>query len=220
MPQKEATSQESVTPPNAAEQRLLDSALTLFAEKGYEGTSIREIIEAAGVTRPVLYYYFVNKEDLFRRLVDTCFDSMGKAFDRIASKDTSASDRLVEMMSAGFAFVGHSPDTIRLILHIFFAPPGQGPKLAKNNLWYSCRFQHIVRVMQDGIDSGDLAPADPETLAWVFTGIMDMHVMTKTNLPEAALKPELAEGLVSLFLAGAGPKGDTAGVVTSPFNLA
>jgi len=43
-------------PKNDTEQRLLDAALTLFAEKGYEAASVREIIEATGVTRPVLYY--------------------------------------------------------------------------------------------------------------------------------------------------------------------
>ncbi|MGC9053361.1 MAG: TetR/AcrR family transcriptional regulator, partial [Candidatus Hydrogenedens sp.] len=55
----------------STEERLLKSALKLFSEKGYEGTSIREIIEDAGVTRPVLYYYFQNKEDLFRKLVES-----------------------------------------------------------------------------------------------------------------------------------------------------
>ena len=59
---------------NEAEARLLESALKIFSEKGYEGTSIREIIEGAGVTRPVLYYYFQNKEDLFRRLVEPLFN--------------------------------------------------------------------------------------------------------------------------------------------------
>ena len=54
---------------NEAETKLLRSALTLFSEKGYEGTSIREIIEGAGVTRPVLYYYFENKEELFKEMV-------------------------------------------------------------------------------------------------------------------------------------------------------
>ena len=43
---------------NEARTKLLESALTLFSQKGYEGTSIREIIQGAEVTRPVLYYYF------------------------------------------------------------------------------------------------------------------------------------------------------------------
>lgn len=47
----------AVRPPtNDTEERLLDAALTVFAEKGYETASVREIIEATGVTRPVLYY--------------------------------------------------------------------------------------------------------------------------------------------------------------------
>jgi hypothetical protein len=42
----------AVRPPtNDTEERLLDAALTLFAEKGYEAASVREIIEATGVTR-------------------------------------------------------------------------------------------------------------------------------------------------------------------------
>lgn len=66
---------------NEAETKLLRSALTLFSEKGYEGTSIREIIEGAGVTRPVLYYYFENKEDLFRRLFETTFSELIQRID-------------------------------------------------------------------------------------------------------------------------------------------
>ena len=55
------TTLETVRPPtNDTEERLLDAALTLFAEKGYEAASVREIIEATGVTRPVLYYYIAE----------------------------------------------------------------------------------------------------------------------------------------------------------------
>ncbi|MCE1227092.1 MAG: TetR/AcrR family transcriptional regulator, partial [Geobacteraceae bacterium] len=46
-------------------QRLLDAALQLFSTKGYAATSVRELVEAAGVTKPVLYYYFKNKEGLY-----------------------------------------------------------------------------------------------------------------------------------------------------------
>ncbi|OPZ08559.1 MAG: HTH-type transcriptional regulator TtgR [candidate division BRC1 bacterium ADurb.BinA364] len=49
--------------------RIMAEAVRLFAKKGYEASSVREIVEAAGVTKPVLYYYFKNKEDLFRQIV-------------------------------------------------------------------------------------------------------------------------------------------------------
>ena len=43
----------------------LSAARELFARKGYSGTSVREIVAAADVTKPVLYYYFRNKEGLY-----------------------------------------------------------------------------------------------------------------------------------------------------------
>jgi AcrR family transcriptional regulator len=49
--------------------RILDAALTLFAEKGYEATSMREIAEQLGITKPALYYHFDSKEDIVRALL-------------------------------------------------------------------------------------------------------------------------------------------------------
>jgi AcrR family transcriptional regulator len=50
--------------------RLRELALQLFAEQGYEKTSLREIAERLGVTKAALYYYFKSKEDIVRSLVE------------------------------------------------------------------------------------------------------------------------------------------------------
>lgn len=50
--------------------RLRALALQLFAEQGYEKTSLREIAEHLGVTKAALYYYFKSKEDIVRSLVE------------------------------------------------------------------------------------------------------------------------------------------------------
>lgn len=49
---------------------MLDAALRLFAERGYQGTSMEAIAEAAGVTKPVVYECFPGKEPLFRALLE------------------------------------------------------------------------------------------------------------------------------------------------------
>lgn len=56
----------------AAERRrqLLDVALETFAERGYHATSMNDVAEAAGVTKPVLYQHFASKEALHRELVE------------------------------------------------------------------------------------------------------------------------------------------------------
>jgi AcrR family transcriptional regulator len=49
-------------------QRILDLALDLFTEHGYDGTSLREIADGLGITKAALYYYFESKEDIFLAL--------------------------------------------------------------------------------------------------------------------------------------------------------
>lgn len=51
------------------DDQLVAIAGALFAEKGYEGTSLRDIAEAAGMTKAALYYWFPEKEALFQRVV-------------------------------------------------------------------------------------------------------------------------------------------------------
>lgn len=51
-------------------QRIQDIALELFAEQGYEKTSLREIAERLGVTKAALYYHFKTKEDIIISLFD------------------------------------------------------------------------------------------------------------------------------------------------------
>ena len=57
-------------PPHSTDtkQRILDVALDLFTEQGYDGTSLRQIAEQLGVTKAALYYHFESKEDILMAL--------------------------------------------------------------------------------------------------------------------------------------------------------
>ncbi|WP_042396434.1 TetR/AcrR family transcriptional regulator [Streptacidiphilus carbonis] len=59
------------TPRGDTRARILDVALELFAEHGYEKTSLREIADRLGVTKAALYYHFRTKEDILSGIVDT-----------------------------------------------------------------------------------------------------------------------------------------------------
>ena len=62
---------------NDTRDRILDTALDLFIEQGYEKTSLREIAERVGVTKAALYYHFSSKEEILRTLVRPVFDGLG-----------------------------------------------------------------------------------------------------------------------------------------------
>jgi AcrR family transcriptional regulator len=56
--------------------QILDTALKLFAHRGYGATSVRDIAEAAGLSKGNVYHHFPDKESIFRALLDRYFDAM------------------------------------------------------------------------------------------------------------------------------------------------
>lgn len=203
-------------PANGAEIRLLEGALSLFSKKGYEGASVREIIEEAGVTRPVLYYYFKNKEDLFRKLVRKCLAEMIADADAILEEAGTCRSCLEKLICNAFERAERNLDEVRLLVHVIFNPPEQAPAMLDEPLldeW----FARLVKVMQDGLNRGELSGGEPEALALAFNALMDFHMMVKSRYPSVTLTPDLGKGLVDLFLRGAGPGGVERLSLPSPF---
>ena len=66
---------------SASAQRVLDAALELFAEHGFEGTSLQQIADRLGVTKAAVYYHFRSKDDLLSALVEPAFDELNQLLD-------------------------------------------------------------------------------------------------------------------------------------------
>lgn len=71
----------STTPRTDTRSRVQKVALELFAEQGYEKTSLREIAERLGVTKAALYYHFKSKEDIVHSLTDDYFAEIDALLD-------------------------------------------------------------------------------------------------------------------------------------------
>lgn len=106
-------------PPSRAEAKaqLEDTAARLFAEKGFAATTVEEIVEAAGVSKPALYRHFESKKHLHLALLERHRDELaaaavGAAFDA-AGQELDA--RLHAMIDAWFAHVEQHPYVWRLL---------------------------------------------------------------------------------------------------------
>src|ERR1700745_2556544 len=71
----------STTPRTDTRSRVQKVALELFAEQGYEKTSLREIAERLGVTKAALYYHFKSKEDIVHSFTDDYFAELDNLLD-------------------------------------------------------------------------------------------------------------------------------------------
>jgi len=109
-------------PEGGAECRILQEANRLFCGRGYEATSVREIVEAAGVTKPVLYYYFKNKQDLFVSIIRTAFETVDKNLEEACTDgDLDLAERLGAINGAYAEFAQSQPDLVRFVHAVAFS---------------------------------------------------------------------------------------------------
>jgi TetR/AcrR family transcriptional regulator len=76
------------------EQAILNEAERLFAENGFEGTSVTDIADAAGLSKQNLMYYFPTKLSLYQHVLDNVLDDWLKGMSALAHSDLSAEDAL------------------------------------------------------------------------------------------------------------------------------
>ena len=98
-------------------------ASRLFATRGYDATSVREIVEAAGVTKPTLYYHFGSKEGLAQAvLTRPMTEFVARLREHLAIDDPVKC--LVRQVATHFDFMRDDPDRGRFVYALFFGPLG------------------------------------------------------------------------------------------------
>ena len=99
-------------------------AAKLFAERGYDATSVREIVETAGVAKPTLYYYFRSKEGLAQALLTVPLAGLVETLRQFVTTADDPIRCLEEVMEAQYAFCREDPDRARFIYALLFGPLG------------------------------------------------------------------------------------------------
>lgn len=209
--------QEADVPEMAA--RIMTVALRLFAHKGYAATSVREIVQQADVTNPMLYYYFKSKAGLFGELVTYLFGSMSDQIqETLASADTLA-DKLTGFACAHLEACRQTPIALRFVYSVLFGPQASRPDLDVL-AQHVCVIGALVNIFDEAIEAGEFEPhADhtPLFLTHQFFGLINSHLMRTLKLIEAIepadkrrqyldelLSRQEGTRLVEFFLNGAG----------------
>lgn len=101
-------------------------AARLFAGRGYDATSVREIVEAAGVTKPTLYYHFGSKEGLAQALLTVPLTRLIEALRSLAAGPGDPVRMLEQAFQIHFDFCLEDPDRSRFVYALLFGPLGSG----------------------------------------------------------------------------------------------
>jgi TetR/AcrR family transcriptional regulator len=181
--------------------RILKNALELFSERGYDATSVREICEAAGVTKPTLYHFYGSKEGVYRAIVEGALERFSAETIGALASDGTLRERLVRMAQAYVDATLRQPDLARFIMALIHNSPRSAPVTDLVG-FYQGILDALARTLDEAIARGEIAAGPTEVRLLVFMGALGeaMHGYLLVGNPE--LTPQLAQTLVDTILGG------------------
>lgn len=191
--------------PTAA--RILMTATRLFMQRGYSAVSINDIVQAADVTKPTLYYHFSDKEELFVLVAIHMLAEMYATMRRAIADQSDTRGRLIGLAQV----LLHEPNSdTRMMRHQAreHLSPERQRRLAEAFKRYMV--DPLRDVMQQGLTGGELQGHDAGDLAMLFLGLMEGFqrqtapvVSERSDMYQAISTDHFsAETLVDLFLYG------------------
>lgn len=155
--------------------RLLGGAAELFSTKGYAGTTVREIVERAGVTKPAMYYYFHSKEGIYLALMRGPLEGFLESIEAAAGEKGGARDRIVGVCLGAYEFFMRHLPHARIMYSIYYGPPQGAPYIDFESV--QLRFpETILRLVEEGIRNGEFRRGDPADMAWAVTGAVSVAI--------------------------------------------
>lgn len=184
-------------------ERLLDEALTLFSQRGYSATSIRDILQAARVTQPTLYYHFSDKQTLFQALIEKYYGDAHEQLTTIVKSFHTCRDRLRAFAMASFESCCSDPRVSRLMFQTYYGPTLPEIDGILDNMT-SKRFRLVVQIMTEAIENREVAKSDPEFLALCYCSLIDqpINIFSRRSRPKRYLTPQLVDATLHVFFNG------------------
>lgn len=153
----------------AVRERVLAEALRLFTARGYAATTVREIVAAAGVTKPALYYYFGSKEGLYLEIMGGISQTFEQRIMELQTSAGSVRERLLRFLSGMFTGAHENLQAVRLAYSIYFGPP-QGAPFIDFNQFFDRTLTMVAALIGEGMKAGEIRPVDCTSLAWIIVG--------------------------------------------------
>ncbi len=188
---------------------IVDSAIKVFAEKGYHATRISDIARDAEIAYGLVYHYFKNKEEI----LDTIFlERWGGFIDvvrAIADDGRCVEDKLLSIATVTLTAYRRHPEWVKVLVFEIqrpqrFADPDRVRLVGQ-------LFGLIARILREGQERGELRDdLDPTLACYIFVGGLDIVVTNRVldlieiEGDEAAYYMKIAQTVVELFLNGMG----------------
>ncbi|MGD1148405.1 MAG: TetR/AcrR family transcriptional regulator [Thermoanaerobaculaceae bacterium] len=191
---------------DSARGRLMSAAVEIFARKGYAATTVREIVESAGVTKPVLYYHFGSKEGIFLAMMTDALGEFEATARAALTADGTATERIMRFLDRMFALILEHLDVMRVLDGFYYGPP-QGAPFFDFEAIHQRFIEMLTSLVREGMASGEFRQGDPEDLAWALVGPFEVARGMSLCHPETDFGRERLARLLGVVFNGVRAEG-------------
>jgi TetR/AcrR family transcriptional regulator len=155
----------------SSRQRLLQSAAEIFDRKGYASSSVREIVEHAGVTKPVLYYYFGSKEGLLLAILETGARDLASVVAGAGARAGTIRERIGSVCTAVLTLVRARSSENRVSHATYFSASDLVPSFDFRRFDRSI-VGELERLVGEGIAAGELRAVSSADATLAILGVL------------------------------------------------
>ena len=163
---------------NKTKRKIFETSMKLFAEKGYDATSIEEITATVGVAKGTLYYHFSSKEEIFNFLVEEGIKLLQNSIDIKTAKLSNYIDKLKAIVLIQIKIVAKYEDIITILLSQFLGKEARNQKCKKHVFDY---ISTIEKTVKEGIEKGQIKEGNPEAIASEIYGLICSALVYKAK---------------------------------------
>jgi TetR/AcrR family transcriptional regulator len=184
-------------------ERLLIAAVQSFADKGYAATSVREIVEAAGVTKPVLYYHFRNKEGVFRAMMQEAIAVHRVVLDEVRRAGGTACERILMLNERVYVLALENALAVRVIDSVYYGPRGGTPEFDFEEL--HGEFDAMMRgLVEEAVTAGELPQGNIDDVVLALLGgfLAGKASISDRSIMGNPVRPEDLRRIIGIILDG------------------
>lgn len=156
-------------------QILIKTAIRLFAEQGYDGTTTLQISREAGVTEPLIYYHFKGKEELFTHILNEAFDEYVARLEALPQKTLDEFEKIRNLILASQKAVEEMPRRIRLVMSSCPARIKEPSHVCHERMhgiynWYR---EYLAGCLERGMKTGEFIQVPVEETVFIIISMIN-----------------------------------------------
>ena len=191
-----------LAPPDpTSRSRLLQAAVEIFERKGYAATSVREIVEHAGVTKPALYYHFRSKEGILIAALELAVGEFETILGEVVRASGGARVRLTRLCVRVMDTTRSKSSLVRVAHAVYFGPREAVP-LFDFQVFDRLLRGGLGRIVEDGVAAGEIRRAAASDAIQAVTAVMMLGVDQHANGRPDALDHKGVRRLINLVFDG------------------